>query len=333
MEASQRGRMIVKPSVKADPWFGRFPISSYVLYLPLASHDRIIGVLALVGNKHGSELADHKLLSGLGTMMALSLDNCRLYRGERERAQHMQALARMKSDFLIKISHELRTPLTSVKTAAEMLLELEEEERDAPDSLKLRLVENIVRGASRLGSLVADLADVSLQDDLTPRLELEPADSTEVVSDALALVYPLLRNKDQTIDVDLPSPGPGIMVDRRRFEQILLNLLSNAHRFTPAHGRIGISLLADRGQVVISVSDSGPGVPEQERESIFEPFYRGDRSGMGMGLAIAKSLAELHNGRIWVEEEEGGGGVFRIAIPSVDEPHQSDTKPTVTADV
>jgi signal transduction histidine kinase len=312
-EAVHRGEAIFKPSTTADPWFASFPKRNQVVYVPLVNRDRAIGVLALTGSGRHWELRDRKLLSGLGMVMAISLDNCRLYEAERERAEHMQQLARMKSHFLITVSHELRTPLTSIKTAAEMLLE--EEERDDPEGTKARLVRNIVKGAGRLTNLVADLVDASRQDELAPRLELEPVDAGEVVANAMALVYPLIINKQQKLELGLTSPGPPVLVDRRRFEQVLVNLLSNANRFTPVGGEITIHVREEGGEVIIAVSDSGPGVPVEDREHVFEPFYRGDRSGMGMGLAIAKSLTELHKGRIWVEASDGPGSTFCVAVP------------------
>jgi signal transduction histidine kinase len=108
-----------------------------------------------------------------------------------------------------------------------------------------------------------------------------------------------------------------VFVDRLRFDQVLINLLSNAQRYSPPAGLISLATRQERDEVIISVTDSGPGVSDDVREMIFEPFYRGDRSGLGLGLAIAKSLVELHNGRIWVENgARGQGSTFCVALPS-----------------
>ena len=105
-------------------------------------------------------------------------------------------------------------------------------------------------------------------------------------------------------------------IDRLRFEQVLINLLSNAQRYSPPGGHISLDARTlPSNELVICVTDSGPGVAPEDREVIFEPFYRGDRSGLGLGLAIAKSLVELHNGRIWVEPAEGHGSRFCVALP------------------
>ncbi|MFQ6019149.1 MAG: ATP-binding protein [Dehalococcoidia bacterium] len=326
IDAVNRDQVIAKPTVEADPWFGDFGSGDSVVYVPLVSRQRAIGVMALVGS--GRELRDRKLLSGLGVVLALVLDNCRLYQAEHERALEMQAVAHMKSDFLMTVSHELRTPLTSIRTAAEMLLE--EEEREDRDSPRSRLVRNIVKGSSRLTSLVADLLDVSQQKDPAPLLERERVAAAEVVSNAVAQVYSLIQAKAQVLDVQVPSPGPDIVVDRRRFEQIIINILSNAHRHTPSEGRITIKVDGREGEVFISISDNGPGIPEKDRGSIFEPFYRGERGGLGLGLAIARALAEMHGGRLWVEKSDASGTTFRLAVPRVED-QKSAAQPVARA--
>jgi signal transduction histidine kinase len=113
----------------------------------------------------------------------------------------------------------------------------------------------------------------------------------------------------------LNDSGVMVLVDRLRFEQVLINLLSNAQRYSPGGGCISIGHETVGGEEVLSVTDSGPGVPDEDRELIFEPFYRGDRSGLGLGLAIAKSIVELHGGRIWVEASPTGGSTFAVALP------------------
>lgn len=313
-EAVDKGRVLSKPSAVGDAWFGeQFP-DSCVIYVPLLAQHRPRGLLAFATSRRNTVTRDHRLLSSLGMVLALALDNCRLYEGERKSSRRLQEMNRMKSDLLITVSHELRTPLTSVRTAAEMLLE--EEEKTDPEGMRARLARSIAKGANRLTALVAELVDASREDDFAPRLELEPLSAQEVVSGAVALVNPLLGGKRQTLSVEIENEKLLMRVDRRRFEQVLINLLSNAHRFTPEGGNIEVRVFEAGKEAMIAVSDSGPGVSEEEREMIFEPFFRGgDRSGFGLGLAIAKSVVELHNGRIWVEDRPGGGSTFMVALP------------------
>jgi signal transduction histidine kinase len=313
-EAVDRGRVISKPMTSGDPWFAAAHPRGEVTYVPLLSQDRPRGLLAIVTSGRNATMRDHRLLSSLAMVLALALDNTRLYEGERKSARRLQELNRMKSDFLITVSHELRTPLTSVRTAAEMLLE--EEEKHDPEGVRVRLARSIAKGANRLAALVSELVDVSREDDFAPRLELEPQLAAELVTGPVALMNPLLAAKRQTLSVDIAEPEPTVLVDRRRFEQVVVNLLSNAHKHTPEGGHIDVRVSVDGGQVMLAFSDCGPGVPEEERELIFEPFYRGDGAGLGLGLAIAKSVVELHNGRIWVEaNRDAPGSTFVVALP------------------
>jgi signal transduction histidine kinase len=303
----------VRRTAQADPWFAGFS-RDCVVYIPLVSRDHVDGVLAVVASRYNRQVKDPQLLASIGVVLGLALDNCRLYEGERAHAHHFQELNRMKSDFLTTVSHELRTPLTSIMMGAEMLLE-EEETRD-PNSTRGKLVRNIVKGASRLSSLVSDLVAVSRDDDFQPRLELDYAPLKDLIQGAVSVVTPLLTAKHQTIEVDLMEPDAQVLIDRLRFEQVLINLLSNAQRYSPPGGHISVeSRPISNGETLICVSDCGPGVAREDRERIFDPFYRGDRNGLGLGLAIAKSIVELHSGRIWVEPGVEGGSRFCVVVP------------------
>src|SRR4030042_1064739 len=210
--------------------------------------------------KPSSERRDRRLLNSIGIAIGLSLDNARLYDQERERAERLQELARMKSDFLVTVSHELRTPLTSVKTAAEML---EEEDQAAPDSPRGQLVQNIVRGANRLSTLVADLMSMARLDTRELQLDMQPVGVGGGGASPRSLLCPLMIARHQALDTRFDTPGPTIVANRDRFEQILVNLLSNANRFAPAEGRIAVQVRADDDEVIISVSDTRPAIPHE----------------------------------------------------------------------
>ena len=312
-ETLRRGTLLIRSSSAGDSWFGGASSRERVIYVPLVSRGRLEGVLAIAATLGNAQAKDQRLLAALGVVLGFALDNCRLYEGQRAHAQHLQEINRMKSDFLSTVSHELRTPLTSIMMAAEMLLE-EEETRD-PQSTRGKLVRNIVKGAQRLSSLVADLVNVSRDDEFKPRLELDSVSIDDLVANAVGIVQPLVAAKHQTINVNSAAPDTVVRVDRLRFEQVLINLLSNAQRYTPPGGHITVSTRLARGEVILTVTDSGPGIAPEDRELIFEPFYRGDRSGLGLGLAIAKSLVDLHNGRIWVDNSDRHGSEFCVALP------------------
>jgi len=329
----RRGQVVTKRTAAGDRWFSGLGESYSVTYVPLLSSDKVIGVLGLAGDSATFNPKDRRLLSAIGVAIGLALDNARLYDQERKRAERLQELAQMRSDFLLTVSHELRTPLTSVKTSAEMLLE----EDDSPaKSPRGQLIRNIVHGVNRLNTLIGDLVSMARLNNSQLQLNLEPVRTGEMARAACNLLQPLIQTKRQTLDVHFDVPGPKVLVDQRRFEQILVNLLSNAHRFTPAGGRISVNVREEGDEVIIAVSDTGSGIPERERRVIFEPFYRGREGsgrrvpgGMGMGLAIAKSLTELHGGRIWVESDEGGSTFF-LAIQRYLEPAVEPVKVATT---
>ena len=312
-EACEEGRL--NPENGAfHSWFGATEEGRTVL-VPLVSRDHPEGVLLIRAARGNRLVRDQRLLGAIGMVMGLALENARLYGAQRAHAQRLQELNRMKSDFLTTVSHELRTPLTSIMMAAEMLLE--EEEASDPDSTRTKLVRTITKGASRLRVLVSDLVNVSREDEFQPRLELDRVPLADVIGNAVSIIQPLVAAKHQTIEVDLGAVDTAVFVDRLRFDQVLINLLSNAQRYSPPAGLISLATRQERDEVIISVTDSGPGVSDDVREMIFEPFYRGDRSGLGLGLAIAKSLVELHNGRIWVENgARGQGSTFCVALPA-----------------
>ncbi len=312
-----------------DNWLARVEEQRTVV-VPLVSRDSPEGVLVIRARRGNHLLRDQRLLSAIGMVMGLALENARLYVAQRAHAKRLQELNRMKSDFLTTVSHELRTPLTSIMMAAEMLLE--EEEAADPESTRTKLVAAITKGASRLRVLVSDLVDVSREDEFQPRLELDRVPLADVVGNAVSIIQPLAAAKHQTIEVDLGAPDAVVFVDRLRFDQVLINLLSNAQRYSPPGERIELATCLERDEVVIRVADSGPGVSAEVREMIFEPFYRGDRLGLGLGLAIAKSLVELHNGRIWVEDRpHRPGTVFCVALPSHGVREEARTPSAVSA--
>ncbi len=313
-ETVRRGQVVSKQTAVGDRWFSGLGESYSVTYVPLLSSDKVIGVLGLAGDSATFNPRDLRPLSGISVAVGLALDNARMYDQERKRAERLQELAQMRSEFLLTVSHELRTPLTAVKTSAEML----QEEDDSPaESTRGQLIRGIVQGVSRLNNLIGDLVSMARLSNSQLQLNLEPAGAGEMASAACNLIRPLIQTKRQTLDAHFDVHGPKVLVDPRRFEQILVNLLSNAHRFTPAGGRISVDVREEEDEVIIAISDTGPGIPEHERGVIFEPFYQSREGsgrrvpgGMGMGLAIAKSLTELHGGRIWVESGEGGSTFF-----------------------
>ncbi len=236
---------------------------------------------------------------------------------DRARIARLEELDRVRSEFLAHAAHELKTPLTSVRGSFELLVE------DIGDSVRpqhRQLLDAIGRGIDRLAALTSDLIEFERLRQTQLSLSIEPVALGAVVQAAVSLVTPMVIARRQTLTVDIRGGGPVAEIDRRRFEQIVTNLLANANAYAGEGGSITVRAWTEGAEAMLEVRDSGAGVSPAELDAIFEPFYRGDRSpsvegGSGLGLTIARSLAELHGGRIWAESTPGHGAAFFVAVP------------------
>ncbi len=211
------------------------------------------------------------------------------------------------------IAHELRTPVTIIQGNLEAILD--EIYQPTTDTIAPIYEETL-----RLGQLIDDLRDISLAEAKELQLNIEPI---EVVASIKQLVETISASLDQgpQIRVGANSTIPQVPVDLKRFQQVLVNLLTNAIRFTPQQGTIHIQVLRKDQEVEVRVANSGPGISPEEIPHLFERFYRGDQArsrgqgGSGLGLAISKQLVEAHGGRIWAENDPSGGAIFVIRLP------------------
>ncbi|PZR99786.1 MAG: hypothetical protein DLM69_07030 [Candidatus Chloroheliales bacterium] len=224
---------------------------------------------------------------------------------------------RLKDEFFSMATHELRTPLTSITMSAGLLAELVGGQGGKVAGLA-RLVDD---GAQRMRHLVDDLLDLSRLEHGRLTLYRRDFNLGAMVERASEAIIPLAERKEQQLIVTIPDGGGEVNADPTRIEQVVLNLLANAVKYTPEGGCIILSVTQGEGETAVSVADNGPGVPEDERERIFERFFRskedaaGATTGTGLGLPIARMLVELHGGRIWLEDAPGSGSVFRFTIP------------------
>jgi signal transduction histidine kinase len=229
-----------------------------------------------------------------------------------------QELDRLKSEFLAVVSHELQTPLTAIKGALELVMD---DDTGKLSRVQRRFLETIERNSSRLVGLVGDLLDLSRLEAGRVELEPQPLHTQTLVRGALSAVSNLFEARGTQVHVDVAESVPPILGDRRRVEQILTNLLANAAKYTPAGGTVEVAAHAENGHVSLSVADNGPGVPQSERDIVFDKFYRGrdaqkrGESGSGLGLAIVKSLVDLHGGSIRIEESAPRGARFVVELP------------------
>lgn len=237
-----------------------------------------------------------------------------------ERHRRREAHIRALEEVVAMAAHDLRTPLTAAR-AAFRLVEVSAARRLRAD--ERALLETGRRNAERLDRLIDDLLAYNQLEAGMLRLAPEPLDLRDVVAAARPAVEPLLRDKGQPLAVHLPEALP-TRGDRHRLEQVVINLLANAHRHTAAGTAIAIAGRALAGEVRLVVRDRGAGIRPEEQEAIFRRFHRGAprggapgeaAGGTGLGLAIAKGLVELHAGRIWVESAPGAGAAFHVALP------------------
>ncbi len=301
-----------------------------LLLVPLRAGESEVGALGLL-RQNGAFFSqnDQELLAALGRQLSLLIRNARLYEMERKSVARLQELEQAKSDFLSAVSHELRTPLTSIKASTILLLSNSNLNPNAAaadsgsntfaSEAELTLLKNVDRNVDRLDGLVTDLLDMAKLQNGRLKLALQAVNLIEVVNDVVASLRPLTNRKEQELEVCVAANISPIMGDRRRLEQIVTNLLSNANRYTPRNGKLMLELTENNNGVRLTVSDTGPGIDPTEYERIFERFYRSiynnGKSGTGLGLAIARSLTELHNGKLWVESTPGQGSTFILTLP------------------
>jgi PAS domain S-box-containing protein len=234
--------------------------------------------------------------------------------------RRLKDLDRMKSDFVSNVSHELRTPLTAIKGSVDNMLDgilgpLTEKQ--------IRYLSRINSNADRLGRLIGDLLDLSKIE--AGKIDLRPAnvavvDLVKEVADALRTIA---ADKLISIEVLGADEHVDVWADRDKILQILTNLIGNAVKFTPPHGRVTIAIEKyDADWVKLAVADNGPGIPPEEAVKIFDKFYQAQQAnklnvkGTGLGLAISKALVELHGGNIWFENGADGGSMFSFTVPA-----------------
>ena len=228
-------------------------------------------------------------------------------------------LERMKDEFVLTASHELRSPLTSVQGFAELLML--ERERLSPKQGET--VEIILDNTRHLVRLLNDLLDLARSDAGRLAINPVPTDIGSLVEDVVRSIRAQTESKHQNLELDLASNLPQVSAEPDRIRQVLVNLVTNAHEYSPEGARISVSARPVGGDVEISVADDGPGIPKGQADHIFDRFTRGDAGltqrvgGTGLGLAISKSLVELHGGTIGVSSVPGRGSTFRVVLPAL----------------
>ncbi len=232
----------------------------------------------------------------------------------------LRRLETVRRDFVANISHELRTPIASLKALAETLEEgAVEDPSVAKDFLGKINVE-----VDRLTQMVEELGELSRIESGEVPLQKAPFDIAEAIEQAAGRLKAQADRAGLSLTIDVPSLLPQVLGDRNRAEQVLGNLIHNAIKFTPPGGAINVAAKAEGSHMLVSIADTGVGIPADDLPRIFERFYKADKAraggGTGLGLAIAKHIVEAHGGRIWAESIEGKGSTFYFALPLAPNP-------------
>ncbi len=289
-----------------------------LLGVPLLVEHQIVGVLAVWGREPQPFTPDIvDLLQTLANQSVLAIQNARLFREIADKSQQLEAASRHKSEFLANMSHELRTPLNAVIGFSEVLAE--GMFGDLNDK-QAEYLQDILESGRHLLSLINDILDLAKIE--AGRMELEAADVDlpSAIDTILLLMRERASRKDIEIGRVIDERLGAVRADERKVKQVLLNLLSNALKFTPEGGRIDVRADARDGMAEISVTDTGVGIAAEDQEAVFEEFRQvGDSAkrveGTGLGLALSRKFVELHGGRIWVTSQVGVGSTFTFTLP------------------
>jgi signal transduction histidine kinase len=289
-----------------------------LLAVPLVREDRLVGGLSVVRKTPGAFAVETvNLLRTFATQSALAIQNARLFREIEEKSRQLEVASQHKSEFLANMSHELRTPLNAIIGFSEVLSERMFGELNEKQEEYLK---DIYASGTHLLSLINDILDLSKIEAGRMELELTDFDLPQAIDNALTLVRERAGRRGVALHQSAEANLGEINGDERKVKQVLLNLLSNALKFTPEGGRVELRARAVDGMAEISVTDTGVGIAAEDQEAVFEEFRQvgtADKKaeGTGLGLTLCRKFVELHGGKIWVTSQVGAGSTFTFTIP------------------
>ncbi|MGI8894230.1 MAG: GAF domain-containing protein [Casimicrobiaceae bacterium] len=289
-----------------------------LLAVPLMRDDHLLGGLVVNRNSAGAFGPQViELMTTFATQSALAIQNARLFREIEDKSRQIATASRHKSEFLANMSHELRTPLNAIIGFSEVLAERMFGEINAKQAEYLA---DILESGRHLLALINDILDLSKIE--AGRMELEPTDFDlrAVIENTLILVRERAHRHGITLGCTVDERLGVIHADERKVKQVLLNLLSNALKFTPEGGQVEVRASVRDGEAEIAVSDTGVGIAPADQAMVFEEFRQVGAAakkveGTGLGLAISRKFVQLHGGRIWVASQLGTGSTFTFTLP------------------
>lgn len=303
------------PDTHAYPDYVMFdPEVRCLLAVPLQVRGRLIGVLNIDHNQPDAFTPDHeRLLTVAAAQVAVAIDNARLY-------TQLLAEKRYQDEFLAIVSHELRTPLTCIQSSVSLLLDDEPPERETAREF----LEIIQRQSERLILMVNNLLNAARLEHAELQLVRQPVVLTELVLRTAHRLRLLAEEKRITVHTELPDESVTIVGDADWLEQVIVNLLDNAIKFTPPEGKVSVEVQVEPQEACVIVRDTGLGIPAPDLERVFDKFYRVSdqlsgvprpRHGSGLGLYIVRRVVEAHGGHIHAESTSGAGSTFIVFMP------------------
>jgi GAF domain-containing protein/anti-sigma regulatory factor (Ser/Thr protein kinase) len=289
-----------------------------ILIVPLLGPEHAIGVL-VIRRKVPGEFPETtvELLQTFAAQSVLAIQNARLFQEIEDKSRELELASRHKSQFLANMSHELRTPLNAILGYSELVLD--DIYGAVPEKARAAL-ERVQSNGKHLLGLINDVLDLAKIEAGKLTLSLADYSMGEVVASVVAAVEALVAEKHLALTVDVPFDLPTGHGDEQRIRQVLLNLVSNAIKFTDA-GEVSIIARCRDGAFQVAVSDTGPGISAEDQAKLFQDFQQADSSstrtkgGTGLGLAISRRFIDLQGGRVWVESSPGHGSTFTFELP------------------
>jgi signal transduction histidine kinase/DNA-binding response OmpR family regulator len=327
-QVTETGKPYAALDTTKDPYYRAYPTlpeTRTQLALPLKIGDRMLGAMDIHVSRINAFLpADVSVLQSLADQVAVALDNARSYEVEREALKEMREADRLKTQFLANMSHELRTPLNSIIGFSRVILK----GIDGPiTDLQNQDLTAIHNAGQHLLGLINDILDISRIDAGKMELAFEEVDMRNLIQSVASSALGLIKDKPIRLTQFIPDDLPLARADPIRTRQVLLNLLSNASKFTESGSIVIEAKLQtspdDYPEIVVSVSDTGSGIPAEHFPKLFQEFSQVDASptrrtgGTGLGLSICKRLIEMHGGRIWVDSILGKGSTFYFTLPAL----------------
>lgn len=274
-----------------------------LLGIPLINKDKVIGVLEAI-NKRSGEFSqqDEEILTALGVQAAVALENARLFQ---------------QSDLIAELVHELRTPLGSLTAGAHLL-----QRQDVSAGQSQSIVQTMIREIERLTNLSSAFLDLAKLESGRSQFNPTTFNLADLIGECAELMLNKAAEKQQTLEIFAQGPLPPLIADRDMVKRLLINLVNNAINYTPNGGRIKLSTWQSSEGILLQVTDSGIGIPEESLPHLFTKFYRvpstaGSATGTGLGLLICKRIVETHRGKIEVASKPGEGTTFTVSLPAV----------------